>query len=318
MSPGESDTATGDTDRYNGWSSKRLMAFPYFGGKVQYASKIIDRLPAHKRYIEPFAGAASVLLNKPESQIEILNDKNENVVNFFQVLRTRRDKLVEFLDATPYSRAECERWEQQFYGESDLPELDPVARAGRWFALRHMRFAGRMSRHGGFSAPGEKNEARDYRKNIDALEAVRRRLENVVLECEDFATVLDRYGDGKIPTLAYVDPPYVGNEEDYGLGGFDHKRLVEALEDFEGYWILSYRELPDALDEQRYHVESFGATNRAATTGDRKTTERLVMNFDPSKTAGFIDESTRQETLDPDGGNRYVNTGTDHEEGGSA
>jgi len=292
---GQSDKETVGT--YQGWSKSTLMAFPYFGGKVQYSGKIIEHIPAHDRYIEPFSGAASVLLNKPESHVEILNDKNEHVVTFFRVLRNRRDELVEYLEATPYSRGVCERWESLFYGEGeDLTDaLDDVALAGRWFALRHMRFAGRMSRYGGFSAPGEKNEARDYRKNIQALDAVRARLENVVLECGDYTEVLERYDE---PTdFAYVDPPYVGNEEDYGLGGFDHGRLVATLDEWPGRWILSYRELPEALDAEDYHVVEFGATNRAQTTGDRKATERLVMNFDPGATATFLDRTTEQRTL---------------------
>jgi DNA adenine methylase len=272
-----------------------MMAFPYFGGKVQYASQIIDRIPAHDRYLEPFAGAASVLLNKPESHVEILNDRNENVVTFFRVLRTRRDELLEFLKATPYSRAVCERWESQFYGDASMPDLDDVQLAGRWFALRHMRFGARMNRHGGFSAPGEKNEARDLRKNIAALDAVRDRLENVVLECGDYAEVLDRYANPS--DFAYVDPPYVGNETSYGFDGFDHERLIATLDDWPGRWMLSYRELPDALDRADYVVEEFGATNRAQTTGDRATTERLVMNFDPSRVSSFVDRSTEQRTL---------------------
>lgn len=283
------------TDDYSGWSRSTLMAFPYFGGKVQYAEKIIDHIPTHNRYIEPFAGAASVLLNKPESHLEILNDKNEHVVNFFRVLRTRRDELVEYLDATPYSRAECERWEAEFFGDDPMPDLDDVELAGRWFALRHMRFGGRMSRTAGFSAPGEKNEARDYRKNIAALDAVRDRLKNVVLECDDYAAILERYDE---PTdFAYVDPPYVGNETDYGFDGFGHERLVATLDQWPGRWVVSYRELPDGLTSDEYHVVEFGAYNRTQKTGDRTATERLVMNFDPTETPQFIDRDQTQQKL---------------------
>jgi DNA adenine methylase len=291
----EKDAADSTDETYQGWSRSTLMAFPYFGGKVQYASQIIERIPAHDRYLEPFSGAASVLLNKPESHVEVLNDRNENVVTFFRVLRTRRDELVEFLEATPYSRAVCERWESQLYGDADLPDVDDVTLAGRWFALRHMRFAGRMNRYGGFSAPGEKNEARDYRKNIAALDEVRERLENVVLECGDYADVLDRYAE--LSDFAYVDPPYVGNETSYGFDGFDHERLIATLDEWPGRWMLSYRDLPDALAPEDYHVEEFGATNRAQTTGERSVVERLVMNFDPAQESSFVDRSTEQRKL---------------------
>jgi DNA adenine methylase len=59
----------------------------YHGGKWRLAPWIISMMPAHRVYVEPFGGAASVLLQKPVSKVEVLNDKYSRVVNVFRVLR---------------------------------------------------------------------------------------------------------------------------------------------------------------------------------------------------------------------------------------
>ena len=75
-----------------------LSAFPYVGGKTILAEWIIDQLPSHTVYVEPFGGSASVLLNKPRSNVEVYNDLDGDVVQFFEVARERPDELELFDD----------------------------------------------------------------------------------------------------------------------------------------------------------------------------------------------------------------------------
>jgi len=49
----------------------------YFGGKWAIAPWVLAHLPAHRIYVEPFGGAASILLRKPRSRIEVYNDLDE-------------------------------------------------------------------------------------------------------------------------------------------------------------------------------------------------------------------------------------------------
>ena len=83
-------------------------ALRYFGGKARLATWIVDHLPPHVCYVEPFGGAASVLLRKPPAPYEVYNDLDGEVVGFFRVLRERPHDLVEAIRNTPFARAEID------------------------------------------------------------------------------------------------------------------------------------------------------------------------------------------------------------------
>lgn len=266
-------------------------AFPYYGGKTQYADRLVQRMPSHKRYVEAFGGGASVLLAKPRSTIEIFNDGDENLVRFFRVLRNRPDELREWLDACLYSRADHEEWASQFYGNDEIPEdVGEVARAGRWFTLRHTQYGSVTKARSGFSTPYKRNEAQGMRKNIVSLDAVRERFSTVIVECDDYLDLIDRY-DGP-DTFWYFDPPYVGNEHEY-LGDFEHADLVDALAALEGEWMVSYRTLPDGLEQVAECADELDGVDRA--DGVKKARERVIMSYNPAKVPTVTEE--QQATL---------------------
>lgn len=78
----------------------------WHGGKWRLADWIIAHLPSHRVYVEPFGGAASVLLKKPRSYCEVYNDLDGEVVNLFRVARTQGEQLRELLELTPFARDE--------------------------------------------------------------------------------------------------------------------------------------------------------------------------------------------------------------------
>lgn len=80
----------------------------YPGAKNRLTPWIIDYIPEHKVYVEPFAGSLAVLFAKERSHIETVNDINQDVVNFFRILRDQPEELKRLLQYTPYSRKEYE------------------------------------------------------------------------------------------------------------------------------------------------------------------------------------------------------------------
>ena len=203
---------------------------PYSGGKQRVAEKIAALLPPHKSYIEPFAGALSVLLAKPPSEMETVNDIDGDLVVFWRVLRDRPEELARVCALTPHSRAE-------YRASWDRPDaLDDVERARRvWVHLTQAR-GSRMMRSGWrFVHGGNQLALASYLDGyVGRMSAVAERIRRVSLECRDALDVIAAYG---LPdAVLYVDPPYLadvrgGDQYPHEFGTIDqHEGLLDALE----------------------------------------------------------------------------------------
>src|SRR3546814_17290747 len=97
----------------------------YHGGKFRLAPWVIQHFPPHRCYVEPFGGAAGVLIQKPRAYAEVYNDMDGDIVNLFRVLRSQGASamLTEALALTPYARDE--------FDAAYEPTDDPVERARR-------------------------------------------------------------------------------------------------------------------------------------------------------------------------------------------
>jgi site-specific DNA-adenine methylase len=72
--------------------------FAYPGGKTRLLDQILPLIPDHNRYIEPFAGGLAVLLAKPRAKVEVINDLDYEVANFYRYVRFHFDALVTELE----------------------------------------------------------------------------------------------------------------------------------------------------------------------------------------------------------------------------
>jgi DNA adenine methylase len=222
-------------------SSPIKPPFPYFGGKSRLAPWIASLVPEHRVYVEPYAGSAAVLFAKRPAAIEIINDLDGNVVNFFRVLRDREAELNRALAYTPYSRDE--------YAAADLaePDLDDIERARR-FLVRCTQG------HNAAGAGGRAGWSNGIRRNqsqaatvvnlVDRLPQVAQRLRQVVIENRDVVECIAAY-DAPDAVL-FVDPPYLAStrasRDDYRLDIADeseHRRLATALHAYSGTVLLS-------------------------------------------------------------------------------
>jgi DNA adenine methylase len=165
----------------------------YFGSKWRMARRIIEMLGPHKSYVEPYAGSASVLLQKEESPIEVINDLNLDVVTFFRVLRDSPMELLQQIELTPFAR---EEYRDSCEIEGDLPDID---RARLFFIRSWQGFSG--------SATQKRNGWR-YQKltygnrdpkvhldwhNLERLERAAVRLRRCQIECDDALRVIYRF-----------------------------------------------------------------------------------------------------------------------------
>ena len=216
-------------------------ALRWHGGKWLLAPWIISHFPKHQAYVEPFGGAASVLIRKPVSYAEIYNDLDQSVVNFFKVLRSdHAAELVEALRLTPFARDEF----LEAYGDSD----DPVERARRLVIRSFMGFGSNgHNRATGFRANSNRSgttPAHDWINYPDSLALLIHRLAGVTIENKDAKAVMAQHDAPT--TLHYVDPPYLfGTRADQGddyaheLTDDDHAELLTFLRGLRGMVVLS-------------------------------------------------------------------------------
>lgn len=87
-------------------NGEKLIPFGWYGGKFSHLAWLLPLLPNCHHYCEPFAGSGAILLNRAPSPIETYNDLDGEVVTFFRVLRDEKEKLVEAIGLTPFSREE--------------------------------------------------------------------------------------------------------------------------------------------------------------------------------------------------------------------
>lgn len=261
-----------------------MNAFPYPGNKARHSDWILSHLPEHDCYVELFGGAAGVLFNKPRSKIEVYNDLNGDIPHFFRVLRDRCEDLQEWIRNVPYSREVYNEWADSYY-DGYRPE-DDIERAGRFFALRHMQFGGKIENKAGYAINRRAkaaSPAKRFRRNSEDLTQFRDRLRDVNIEALDWVEVLDKY-DGP-QTVFYADPPYVGAEDKYSLNGFDHDELAREARSTSGHILVSYDSRPDIYGDS-FNVSSTNG-NFAIGGNGKDATEYLIMNYDPNDTTMF-------------------------------
>lgn len=219
----------------------------WHGGKWRQAPDIVALFPAHRVYVEPFGGAASVLLRKPRAYAEYYGDLDDDLVNLFSVLRSdNAAKLIEQVRLTPYARAE--------FKLAYVPCDDAIEQARRLIVRSFMGFGspGAMGRSTGFRDTSNRSgttPAQDWRNLPESMPAIVDRLRGVVVENRP-AIDLMRKHDGA-DTLHYVDPPYLAETRGRGnpyctkhkyrheLTDADHVDLLGFLRDLEGMVVLS-------------------------------------------------------------------------------
>lgn len=220
-------------------------ALRYHGGKFRLAPWIIQFFPPHVCYVEPFGGAAGVLLRKPRSYAEVYNDLDSEIVNFFAVLRdpATRARLIEAITLTPYARAEFEL----SYQDQDQ---DQVERARRTAVRATM----------GFGSSGATKSSTGFRRDTrrsygtaqhlwsrypESLASIGERFEGVLIENNPAIEVM-RYHD-EPTTLHFVDPPYMPELRQMKTGQkyyrhemtvAEHCELLDAVRELQGMVVL--------------------------------------------------------------------------------
>ena len=259
---------------------KSIIKYP--GSKWSIAHWIISHFPEHHSYLEPFFGSGAVLFSKNRSNIETVNDLDNDVVNLFEWIRKDPELLAHSIYWTPYSRVVYDQaWADQY------TEKDPFKRAVNFYV--------RMMMGHGFRTTGEKvgwkNDiqgremayaARYWCETPDTIIQAAERLRGVQIECRPAVEVIKRLNFPNV--LIYCDPPYLlstrrmRKQYRHEMTAEDHIELLNTLKEHRGPVLISgYASDLYSRELEGWHREEVSALDQKGQTRE----EILWMNFDP-------------------------------------
>lgn len=254
----------------------------WVGGKCALSDQITKWFPRHRVYVDVFGGGGNMFLNKPPSPVEVYNDINDRLVNFWRVLQTDAHQL--------YLKSLSEGWlaSRKIGNECLTPSADPLEDAFRFFYLNRHSFCGKTD---AFSSRNDVEKYGcdhhlSYLNKLNQFKRFSQRLKHVLIEMQDFETIIKRFDDRDV--FFYCDPPYVQGGEMYEdvVGGkswtlVDFDRLVQILKTIKGKAMVSYdrRDWADAIGWQTEEITRTNRMNRTKDHHCNQKTEYISMNY---------------------------------------
>ena len=211
----------------------------YYGGKTRMLDILIPMIPEHRVYVEAFAGGASLFWAKAKSKVEVLNDINRNVVNFYQVMNSQFDKLMTEIRNTLHCE-ETHKLANHIYHNPD--GFEAVKRAWALWVSSNMSFGGELG------SPNFKwvvNQADNWSPAVAInnrklqFGIYKNRLEKVCIHSKKAERLIPKIDHEDV--FFYLDPPYVGarqgHYEGYNQEHFDE--LLQILSKIKGKFLMS-------------------------------------------------------------------------------
>lgn len=263
--------------------------------------------PQYGRFIDVFGGSGSVLLGNPEiCPFEVHNDFDRNLANLFRCMKERTMAVIRELGFCHLNSREDfiairrffenEQFDDKYLSEElrltqimfpppeakELTEmrkritLDYDVRRAAMF-LKLLRFS--------YSSSGKSYASQpfDIRKLFGLISQLQDRLANVVVENQDFETLIKHYD--RPDAFFYLDPPYFSTEDMYevGFGWDDHVRLRDTLKNIKGRFLLSYNDCNEIRELYNgFSMFDFSRTHSMAQRYEagKEFKELLIGNYD--------------------------------------
>jgi DNA adenine methylase len=255
-----------------------VPAAAYIGGKRNLARRLvtlIDAIPC-TAYAEPFVGMGGIFLRRTRlPKCEVINDISEDVATFFRILQRHYVAFMDMLRFQLTTRAGFERLMR-----TDPSTLTDLERAARFLYLQRAAFGGKVTGRN-FGCRMDAPASFNVTKLGPMLEDLHERLARVVIERLPYGDFIARYD--RPATLFYLDPPYWGCEDDYGVNVFapaDFEALAEQLAGIRGAFILSINDTPEIREIfGRFAFEEVETTYSLATrtSGAGKRVGELII-----------------------------------------
>jgi DNA adenine methylase len=209
----------------------------YYGGKQGMLKHIRPLIPPHDLYCEPFAGGAAVFFDKEPVKVNVINDLNGELINFYKTIVSDIEGLKIEIQKTLHCRSQHQHaW--YIYNNPDY--FNVTQRAWAVFILSKLGFSGQLSSSFGFDKANALHPRKiRFAKDI-FTEELKTLLEHSTIECDDAFTIIRRYDCDD--AFHFIDPPYVGSNMGHYSGMFNEQSLIELLEllvDLNGKFMLT-------------------------------------------------------------------------------
>lgn len=208
----------------------------YYGGKQMLSKLIVSLIPKHNLYCEPFFGGGAVFFAKEPSNVEVINDTNGHLINFYKEIKTNFKKLDVEIRNTLHSREH----HQAARIVLSYPQLfNETKRAWAIWTLANQSFASKLNGSWGYEKKENKSAIQLNSKRNAFSKVYAERLEKVQIECRDALEVIRAF-DSK-DTFFYLDPPYFNSNMGHykGYTEEDFEKLLIVLSKIKGKFLLS-------------------------------------------------------------------------------
>lgn len=253
----------------------------YYGGKQNMLKEILQRIPSHRIYTEAFFGGGALFFAKEPSEVEVINDINTMVVNFYTVAQTDFQNLKEKVETTLFSRATY----NVAWSIYRMPHLfSKLQQAWAFYVATNMGFACQIGSWG-YDKYGKRTKT-FHNKKLSFDTTIAQRLAPIQIENNDGCTVIA--SRDTVDTFHYVDPPYIDSHQAHysGYGKEAYQQLLDTLATIKGKFLLSSYPsgiLDTYITKYGWHTKTFSKTLCASKgkNGQKRThkTEVLTANY---------------------------------------
>jgi len=250
---------------------KFRKAFGYAGGQRALLPHVINLIPAHKTFVELFAGGATIFFNKAPSEVEVINDIDNRLINLYNVLREHPEEFKRQISLMPNSRELFARFKREI-----IKETDEIKRAAMYYYLITNTWSGKTKAVGYVAKPHASKE----------MEWFANRLRHVIIENLDYKECLEKYDAPDV--FVYADPPYVRGGPslyEFSFEEKDHMEFADVMKRIAGKFLITYDDHPliDILfkDYFKKRVETV-KTMASKGVGEKcgRETHLLIANYD--------------------------------------
>lgn len=263
--------------------NKMVTPLTYYGGKQQLAKIIIPLIPPHYTYVEPFVGGGAIFWSKPRSEVEVINDYNRELINFYEMVKNQFVELEKMIRITLHSRS-LHSDALVIYNNPHL--FDRLQRAWAVWVLCNQSFSAKIGDSWGYDVRDQTSSKRLSNKRASFCEDYAIRLQNVQIENTDAIRIINSRDHEK--AFHYCDPPYFNSNCGHydGYSKHDFESLLLCLSNAKGKFLLSsypsdiLNRFSQELDWHSIKMQKEVLVDKHSGKEPKKKIEVLTANYD--------------------------------------